>query len=299
MLSPDLTWLCEHIQEQQALRRLYIRHTVRVGNATGGYLRRALGWRYDMPEKEAAALKVRAARIVAHYVAGTGKAHEADEEIADRLMGHLMAAARMYAEADKMRGFIEADMVKRAKETPVWIWAAEVRGVGPLSLAVIIGEAGNLSNYADAGKLRKRLGLAPIANSEGVSRAPSSWAKTGGLSADEWTDAGYSPNRLGQIYGCVTVPLRNAQLVGQAKTGDGPRQAKGPYGEIYLRRNARMAIEKPHISKAHRDMDACRVMTQAFVSDLWSEWRKGAGGLLAAKPRMAVSPSVLHFSSPL
>lgn len=273
-----LETLCDHqLMEWQVARRHYIRHRTRISNALGSLVRRRLGWRYDLPEKTTAAILKQADRIVRATVGGKALTG-ADLGVCVEILDDLQASYNMYAVADEALQRITSEMEAAAKQLPVWSWVNGIRGAGATSLAVIVGEAGNLLNYSHPDKLKKRLGLAPFTK-DGVTHAPSTWKTKGKLSADDWVEVGYSPNRLGQIYGCVTVPLRNGQLVGKAKTGEGQRQAHGKYGEIYLKRYERALQTKPEMTPAWRDMDACRVMTSAFVSDLWSEWRRAYRGV--------------------
>lgn len=67
------------------------------------------------------------------------------------------------------RGLIEANrkatekqLEQMAKLLPIWPWVQQVRGFGPLSLAAVVGEAGDLANYDNPAKLWKRMGLAVI-----------------------------------------------------------------------------------------------------------------------------------------
>lgn len=274
--------LCdEHMMEWQVARRYYIRHRTRISNALGGLVRRRLGWTWDTTEKVRASINRRTDRIV--DAALKGKAFHADDlEYATSILDHLQAAQKMYQVADEALDRITKEMTAAAKLLPVYAFVESVRGAGPTTLAVIVGEAGDLCRYPHPDKLKKRLGLAPFTK-DGITQAPSTWAKRGGLTAADWADPEhgpkYAPKRLGEIFGSVTVPLCTKQLVGKAKTGDGPRQAHGKYGEVYLRRVARTLETKPELTPQWRHLDACRVMTSAFVSDLWSEWQRAVNGV--------------------
>ena len=57
----------------------------------------------------------------------------------------------------------EKKLEKLAKQLPVWSWVENVRGVGPLSLAQMIGELGDLSGYSNPAKPWKRMGLGLVA----------------------------------------------------------------------------------------------------------------------------------------
>lgn len=68
--------------------------------------------------------------------------------------------ARSIIEAN--RSAREKELAKLAKELPVWPWVEQVKGFGALTFAGVIGEAGDLSMYANPAKLWKRMGLAVI-----------------------------------------------------------------------------------------------------------------------------------------
>lgn len=60
------------------------------------------------------------------------------------------------------RAECEKQLTKMAKELHVWPWAESVKGFGALSLASVIGEAGDLLRFDTVSKLWKRMGLAVI-----------------------------------------------------------------------------------------------------------------------------------------
>jgi hypothetical protein len=57
------------------------------------------------------------------------------------------------------RRLFEREMERTAKQLPVWPWAQAVRGFGPLGLAQIVAECGDLAGYANPAKLWKRMGV--------------------------------------------------------------------------------------------------------------------------------------------
>jgi hypothetical protein len=152
---------------------------------------------------------------------------------------------------------------------------------------VVIGETGDLSNYAGVRKVWKRLGLAVY---EG--RAYSTWRRKGGLTAEEWTAAGYKPTRLAEIFSCVTEPMAKHQIESAEKSNTGFGRPKGKYGEVYVKRREQTLplCDDPEYTRAHAQRDALRIMTKALIADLWSAW-KGSVTTLAEVPRVIVAPS--------
>lgn len=253
--------LLDQLAELQVRRKFYIAATNKQTNAVGALARRALGWRYDMPEAERTKMNGRAARIIA--AALNGKEQRADDAaVASALSFDLAVVSTAIEPMAKARNQIELDMKRAARKLPICAWAKDVHGLGELGLAVILAEAGDLAKYPKKGHLWKRLGLAPLDG-----KAMSTWRMKGGLSAEQWTAAGYSPRRRAEIYAVISEPLFRAQSV-----------AKGPYREVYDRRRAATAEAHPDWTKAHSHMDALRVMTKHLIRDLRAAWRRADEG---------------------
>lgn len=249
--------LIDHLAELQVRRKFYIGVVNKQTNAVKALVRRALGWRYDEDEDDREKTNGRAARIVAAALAGKPQKPE-DADVFGALAFDLATVAAAIEPCTKARHEIELEMKRVVRKLPVFEWAKDVKGLGELGLAVILAEAGDLSNYPKKGHLWKRLGLAPF---EG--KAYSTWRMKGGLTAEDWTEAGYSPRRRAEIYAVVSEPLFRANTV-----------AAGPYRAVYDRRRERTAEAHPDWTKAHSHMDALRVMTKYLLRDLWREWRR-------------------------
>ncbi len=244
----------DEMRELQVRRKHFIAQQVSIENRARGLILRALGWRPDVEAAESTPLKKRSETILAKAMRGK------PSDDFPLLAADLEVDRRMREPAIKARAAVEKQMRKLARDLPVYAgFAANVRGFADLGLAVIAGECGDLANYATVSKVWKRLGLAPFNGQAG-----STWRRTGGLTADEWTALGYSPKRLGQLYGVVTVPLFMAQRAGM------------PYREVYLTRRAHTAITHPEWSKKRSDNDARRIMTKALIADLWSAWPRAS-----------------------
>jgi len=149
---------------------------------------------------------------------------------------------------EKHRKAVEKRLVKLAKELPIASWVEGVRGVGLLSLAAIVGEAGDLSNYSNPAKLWKRMGLAVMP--DGRQRR---------VSGDAALEHGYSPGRRSVMW----------------NIGDCIVKAGGPLKELY---NERKAYELPRVeTKMHAHNRAKRYIEKRFLKMLWGEWRKVRG----------------------
>lgn len=226
--------------------------------ALGAFMRTQLGWRKDLPADEAKAIREEAAAIIA------GKADAG--EYAD-----IIAAAHGAKDPfEKIEASTSKMMGKLAKSLPVWESFAEpINGFGAVGLAIIVAEAGDLSNYPKKGHLWKRLGLAVI---DGIAQG-----KLGkGASAAEWIEHGYNPERRSRIF---TI-------------GDSLIKKQNAYREIYLDRKAyektraeMMGLQvvpaakipakraDEFMSEGHVHRRAQRYMEQRLVRDLWQAWR--------------------------
>lgn len=241
------------LSELQQRRKDYIQTINGNTNRARAFVRRALGWNPNEDDAKREKVNARAATIVSKAFAGKGcelPEVESDLEVIAQSLEPLV----------KMRSGIEKEMRKIARRLPVWEWAEGVRGLGDLGLAVIIAECGDLAKYNNPAKVWKRLGLAPV-EKNGISMAASNWRKKGGLSAEDWTAAGYSPRRRAEIYACVGDPLFRQQSV-----------SAGPYRMAYDMRRARTAETHPDWTKGHSHGDAVRVMTKELLRDLWAAW---------------------------
>jgi len=271
--ASEQTAIIDLICELQVRRKHWIRAANKLTNSIGALTRRHMGWTLALPEKERKKIEPRAAALI-KAVKQTGAFSDGERGLPESLLIDLGATFAALAPVEAERERIERQMRKLVKQFAVWQSFAEgVAGFGELGLAVIIGEAGDLAGYPNPDKLKKRLGLAPFRGA-----AASTWRKKGGLTADDWTEVGYSPRRRAEIYAVIGVPLFRAQSVaakrdggGQASTGARKNHA-APYRTIYDARRAHTAVTHPDWIKGHSHNDALRIMTQQLVIDLWCAW---------------------------
>jgi len=139
----------------------------------------------------------------------------------------------------KMEKNIELLMEKHAKQLPIYPWLrlTDQRGFGLLSLAIVIGEAGDLSNYANPGKLWRRMGCAPYEGTAGMLMG-STHRMRKDLSSEEWEDYGYSPRRRSVVYVISEALLKgNGAREANPQTGK-PAIPAGPYAARYVQKKA-------------------------------------------------------------
>lgn len=269
---------CARIRVLQRQRVYCIVNQSRIDRATDSYLAPDLGYRPDLPEKERKEIFAKAQEL--RLLIETGRAKksrtkpptEFDPDMVERFRLIVTAAAQARLAFDTIREQSETMMADLATGLPGAQWVKSVPGATLHSFAVIVGEAGDLGAYSTIGKVWKRFGLAPH---EG--RAASTWRRTGGLKAAEWQTVGFSPARLGQLYGVVLVPLFM-------------HKAKNPYGAVYekgrARYDERVALTQDMPAKIGDNMNAekwtpkradnaaRRLMVKAFLKDLRVAWNK-------------------------
>lgn len=219
----------------------------RLDLALGAFLRLMLGWRRDLPEKE----RNKIAKAAAALIEANGHGSPFEATIAGAL-----AARKPFAEVEA--GALR-DMQTAAMALPIWAeFCADIRGFGPASLAVIVAEAGDLSQYSTHSKLWKRMGVAVMGD-----------VRQGGLgrnaSAEKWIEHGYSGKRRSLLWN-----IGDALIKGNRD---------GRYRTAYLRRKeyeiARNPLIKPIVAHAR----AQRYMEKKLLRDLWNAWRRARQAL--------------------
>lgn len=168
-------------------------------------------------------------------------------ETLDRSMANCVKLVMKSRQArlvwDEQRDVVEELMVELAKQTPAWPFVDTVKGLGPLGLAIIIGEAkGPLTNYSTVAKLWKRLGLA-------VEEGRRQGNPESGATKKDWEKHGYNPKRRAQIWSIIDSMFKNQRSGDKDEDGKNPKKSgkpvivaagtnDGPYGKIYAKRRA-------------------------------------------------------------
>lgn len=245
------------ITESYRERKFTMEQRKRANLALGAYLRSALGWRKDLPDAERKAISIKADSI-AKAPHGTRWEYMVLAVIDSRMPFEAVEAAAL------------KKMESLAKSLPVWNeWGKDVRGFGAASLAAILAEAGDLSNYPTIPKLWKRMGLAVMGDVR-------QGGLTKGAGADAWVAHGYNPMRRSAMWNIGDTMLKAQIRREKDANGEdtGGRNSLGKYGEIYLHRKEYELARDPDIQpiKAHRR--AQRVMEKRLLKDLWQAWRR-------------------------
>lgn len=267
-MTSEISDICTVLRDMELRVRRCIRWETRLNNSLRGVARWQLGWFDDeRTEQERKTINRQAASLVSALRKGKPPPISLGDDPTP-FMEHFEDTEMSLAPWTSRREHIEREMNALAKRLPVMPFVDEPdrRGFGVHGLAVIIGNAGDLSLYPTPDALVKRLGWAP-------SDTYKSGVKSEGRKVPR--------ARKGRIYGVVAPQIIKAQVrvVKDADGKDtGERKTLGKYGEIYLRQKARLlerfTAEGGKAPKWHADKTAQRAMLQALIRDLWQAWRE-------------------------
>lgn len=145
----------------------------------------------------------------------------------------------------------EKHLTKLGGQLPIAHMADDIKGVGHLALAKIVGECGDLSAYQSVSAVWKRAGLAVIDG--GRQRR---------VAGEAALEHGYSPERRSTFWN-IAAALIKAQ---------GKDEDAGPYRRYYDAEKSRQV--SCGLSLGHAHNRAMRHMTKALLKDITVEWRK-------------------------
>lgn len=280
------------IRAAHRLRCFWMEQRKRSDLALGAYLRRELGWSLAKPSAERKRIEAEAMSIMGageKYIKATRRTIKAAEKnntplVLPDIPGILKPFAHivipqieMRGTTDNIEGAAKKQLESLAEQLPVSGWAGGIRGFGPVGLAIIVGEAGDLGGYSNPGKLWKRMGVAVLDGK-----------RQGGLpkssSAAEWKAHGYNRVRRSRLY---TIGL-SMIMAGDAKPGS----KETSYRQVYLDRKAYEAAraeadglivapsakipkgkQTEYRSLGHIDNRARRYVEKRLLRDLWRAWR--------------------------
>lgn len=268
--------ICNGLVYAQRQRSFCIKSQSRCDRSIESFIATLLGFKTDLTEAERKKL-FKLAGTIRQKIEKAGPDFDYaqyGEQIAG-VAPMILRSAEARSAWDLHRADIEGRMKEAARSLPGWPFVETVRGVSELGLAVIVGEAGNLSNYANPAKLWKRFGLAVIdGHRQGI--VPSTITREARAAA--WTERGYVPRRRAEIYVFCDDLLCRTQWRAEKpdeETGEvAPAHAIGPYGAIYGNRKAEMLARGK--TAGHADKDARRYMAKAFLVDLHRAWKANA-----------------------
>lgn len=211
------------LQELQRQRAWFIKTRNMVNNRLQATVAGEMGYSSGLDESERKKMFAAAGTAIKQIVAG-----ECEIEGLDGVEMIVLATHGAISVYEKKKKDIEKDMLATAKELPVaeWVQHEDQRGFGLLFLAIVIGETGDLRNYANPGKVWRRLGCAPFTKDD-ETLCGATWRSRSGnkqgltkLGKADWAEFGYSPRRRSIAF-----------LIGE---GIVKQNSDGPYRQRYL-----------------------------------------------------------------
>lgn len=282
---PSIAEICASLRELQSSRRFSIRMQSKCDRGVEAYIARKLGYHADLDKAEREKLFSAAGKLRKQVESG-GDDRDRGEHQLNSVIAAVAPLVLVTASSrqgfDELRDGTEKEMRRLARLLPVWTWAKAVSGLSDLGLAVIVGEAGDLSAYrkvpgkpgSGVAKLWKRLGLAVIGD-----------VRQGGLqrsaAASEWIVHGYNRERRAEIWVIGDVVLRQQWRGDRDEDGGKPKKTGkpvavpahsiGPYGDVYGEKKAEYLDRE--WDAGHADAAARRYMTKRIIRHLWYAWR--------------------------
>lgn len=264
---PHIIPIIDELKKVQRQRVVVMKSRNMMANRLQSIIAGTLGYYSDMPEDERKAVFKSAAQLIKDVVKGK----------APHVYGNIITTTMIGIDAFQIAmDEYEKEMEKRAKELPVAKWVAkpEQRGFGLLSLATIVGEAGDLSGYSNPGKLFKRMGCAPR-TFEGQTLMGSTWksGREGSLPAAEWSAFGYSPRRRSIAY-LIGENIVRGNYLGKASDTESEDEGRpaGPYRAHYLSKKERAHEVHPDWSDMRCHRHGMLLATKRMLKNLWIEW---------------------------
>jgi hypothetical protein len=277
-----LAQICDNLIDLQRKRRFAIKQQSRAERSVEAFLARLAGYHTGLAEADRKKLMRLAKQMRLVFEKDPDWVPPGMEDHRLRYVSSLVVqSAAGRAPWDEIRRDIEDDMRTFGRQLPVWPY--NVKGVSELGLAVVIGEAGNLSGYDNPAKLWKRLGLAVI---DGRRQG-----RPENDVAEEWIKHGYNRQRRAEVWAFFDDVMFRAQWRGAVTDDDDnvtePAHPIGPYGEVYGERKA-WNLARGWVP-AHADKEARRYMTKRFLRELWKAWQ--AAATASMEPAVDVPPS--------
>lgn len=247
--------ICLQLRELQRRRAAAIKSRIMIENRLVALVAQEYGYHAGQEEKERKKGFDLARKCIKQIESGD---EQESDPVTSRVAAIVQANLQSSSGFDRYINQCDKEIIALAKQLPVaqWVESPECRGFGLKSLGIVIGECGDLSNYANPAKVWKRMGCAPFKG-----KMPSTWRSSKpGLTALEWTELGYSPWRRSVAW------VIGDCLVKANKTG--------PYRQRYDEAKAAAKIAHPDWTDGHAHNHAMLLAVKRLLRDLWAEWPK-------------------------
>lgn len=252
----NIAVIAQELQALQRQRAVVIKSRIMQANRLQAIVAGTLGYSSGMDEKSRLKKMSEASAIIKEVSAG-----ETDSPMKAIILTTLVGIEAF----ETMQKALEKEMLKVAEKLPIakWVSQSNQKGFGLLSLAIVIGETGDLANYANPGKVWRRLGCAPYTK-DGKTLMGATWrsGKEGKLHAIDWEEFGYSPRRRSIAY------VIGENLLKQ--NGEGPYRTR--YNESKERSMENHPEYGPKPGRHHNH--GMLLMTKLLLKNLWIEWNR-------------------------
>lgn len=291
----------EAIRSENRERNFAMEQRKRIDLTLGAYLRTLLGWNPKLKKAESDKIKKYAKDLV---LCGEKRAKKKPHELAEsvdykRFESVITASLLSRLPWNSIEDDRTKAMEKLAETLPVWnAFGKGIRGFGVRSLAVIVGEAGDLSNYANKGKLWKRMGLAVMGPGDGLNDVRQGGLKKGKARSEDWIAHGYNPTRRARMYVIGDSLLKQGtyykKIYDDRKTYE---QKRAVDNGLTIAPAAKIPKEKAseYISEGIIHLRSQRYMEKRLLKDLWQAWKKAAQSVPIAATQLL--PSSIPITS--
>lgn len=284
-VSPNITAICQELTELQRRRVTVTKARIMQENLLTASVARSLGYN-SLIDSEAERKKKfsEATKLIKNVLA-----KKATCELSRVIETISIGIGALNEELKKLKKEMEA----LAIQLPVagWVKHPDRRGFGLLGLAIVVGEAGDLANYANPAKLWRRMQCAPFSpEGTGKTLMGSTWRKyakrEGSLTKEQWKDMGYSPRRRSVSYliGKALMMLNRTGITGDLDEVDGGSlendganvrsSVPGPYRKRYEEAKAKAHVVHPDWPDGRCDSHGMLLATKKLLKDLWRVWNK-------------------------
>lgn len=250
MLSQAEKALCDEIRLLHRRAKFCVKQRIAIGNRLAAFVRTEFLGFSTFDDEDARGKAVAASQKLLAAIRKdkpTGLSDE-DELALRSLVKSSDAAAEPFEDLEKL---CTKRMVKLARQLPAYHFVQETLGFGEVSFARIVGETGSLANYANPGKVWKRMGLAVIGGERQRKHSDPELALA----------HGYNPSRR-SVSWVAFEPVLKAQ---------GASNQHREYRTLYDEAKARY-LERGW-TKLHAHRAAARYAEKRLLRDLWRAWR--------------------------
>lgn len=274
------------LQALQRLRSISIKSRIMDANRLQAIVAGTIGYSSGLSEKERMKKFTEATAVIESVEDGT-----ADSPLKPIILATLHGIRQL----ERTQKEFEKEMLAASKSLPVadWVMQPDQRGFGLLQLAIVIGECGDLSNYANPGKVWRRMGCAPWSH-DGKTQMGATWrgGKGGKLPSEQWELYGYSPRRRSIAY-MIGEGLVKQNMKPRSDTDIESDSVNVPrhsyiYRARYDQAKAKIAELHPGYSPKRCHMHGMLLATKLLLRNLWRQWNGGEddGGFdcLSAQP---------------